>query len=98
MALACTISRHGLYATIDGSRLDNGSYNPKQCGGLSAVLCCAVLRNVMAPLKLQKMGLYVDAWCMVLNDGEALIAERFEAWVHGPSARDLCILLAVYNW
>ena len=29
-----------------------------------AVLCCAVLRNVMAPLKLQKMGLYVDAWCM----------------------------------
>lgn len=63
-----------------------------------AVLCCALLRNVMAPLKLQKMGLYVDAWCMVLNDGEALIAERFEAWVHGPSARDLCILLAVYNW
>ncbi|HHP1360773.1 type II toxin-antitoxin system antitoxin SocA domain-containing protein [Klebsiella variicola] len=52
----------------------------------------------MAPLKLQKMVLYVDAWCMVLNDGEALIAERFEAWVHGPSARDLCILLAVYNW
>lgn len=41
MALACTISRHGLHATIDGSRLDNGSYNPKQCGGLSAVLCCA---------------------------------------------------------
>ncbi len=62
------------------------------------LLCCAVLRNVMAPLKLQKMVLYVDAWCMVLNDGEALIAERFEAWVHGPSARDLCILLAVYNW
>ncbi len=25
------------------------------------LLCCAVLRNVMAPLKLQKMVLYVDA-------------------------------------
>ena len=39
--------------------------------------------DVMTPLKLQKMVFYADAWYMALNDGEELIADRFEAWVHG---------------
>lgn len=54
--------------------------------------------DVMTPLKLQKMVFYADAWYMALNDGEELIADRFEAWVHGPVARDLYIRFADYRW
>lgn len=54
--------------------------------------------DVMTPLKLQKMVFYADAWYMALNDGEELIADRFEAWVHGPVARDLYIRFADYKW
>lgn len=40
-------------------------------------------------LKLQKLVFYADAWHMVLNNGEELIPEQFEAWVHGPVVRGL---------
>lgn len=54
--------------------------------------------DVMTPLKLQKMVFYADAWYMALNDGEELISDRFEAWVHGPVARDLYSRFADYKW
>jgi len=54
--------------------------------------------DVMTPLKLQKMVFYADAWFMALNDGNELIADKFEAWVHGPVARDLYIRFADYKW
>lgn len=54
--------------------------------------------DVMTPLKLQKMVFYADAWYMALNDGEELVADKFEAWVHGPVARDLYIRFADYKW
>ncbi|HHQ2474918.1 TPA: Panacea domain-containing protein [Klebsiella pneumoniae] len=54
--------------------------------------------DVMTPLKLQKMVFYADAWYMALNDGEELIADRFEAWVHGPVARDLYSRFADFKW
>ena len=34
-------------------------------------------------LKLQKLVYYAQAWYLALY-GEALVDERFEAWVHGP--------------
>ncbi|EOV0291184.1 Panacea domain-containing protein [Salmonella enterica] len=45
--------------------------------------------DLMTQLKLQKMVFYADAWYMALHDGEELIADKFEAWVHGPVARAL---------
>ncbi|CAM7768379.1 Antitoxin SocA-like Panacea domain-containing protein [Phytobacter diazotrophicus] len=54
--------------------------------------------DVMTPLKLQKMVFYADAWYMALNDGQELIADRFEAWVHGPVARDLYSRFADFKW
>lgn len=54
--------------------------------------------DVMTPLKLQKMVFYADAWYMALNDDKELIADQFEAWVHGPVARDLYIRFADYKW
>lgn len=40
-------------------------------------------------LKLQKLVFYADAWYMVFNNGNQLIPEQFEAWVHGPVVRSL---------
>jgi len=54
--------------------------------------------DVITPLKLQKMVYYADAWYMALNDGAELVPERFEAWVHGPVARDLYVRFADYKW
>lgn len=54
--------------------------------------------DTMTPLKLQKMVFYADAWFMALNDGSELIADKFEAWVHGPVARDLYVRFADYKW
>ena len=54
--------------------------------------------DVMTPLKLQKMVFYADAWYMALNDNNELIADQFEAWVHGPVARDLYSRFADYKW
>jgi uncharacterized phage-associated protein len=38
----------------------------------------------ITPLKLQKLIYFAHAWYMFLNDGEPLIEEEFQAWVHGP--------------
>lgn len=54
--------------------------------------------DVMTPLKLQKMVFYADAWYMALNEGAELVSDRFEAWVHGPVARDLYARFADYKW
>ncbi|MBV7437296.1 Panacea domain-containing protein [Aeromonas sp. sif2416] len=54
--------------------------------------------DVMTPLKLQKMVFYADAWYMALNDGAELVPDRFEAWVHGPVARELYGRFADYKW
>ncbi|MDS1617147.1 type II toxin-antitoxin system antitoxin SocA domain-containing protein [Escherichia coli] len=54
--------------------------------------------DVMTPLKLQKLVFYADAWYMALNDDQELIPNQFEAWVHGPVARELYIRFADYKW
>lgn len=54
--------------------------------------------DVMTPLKLQKMVFYADAWYMALNEGTELIPEQFEAWIHGPVARDLYNRFSEYKW
>ncbi|EMX52731.1 TPA: Panacea domain-containing protein [Escherichia coli] len=54
--------------------------------------------DVMTPLKLQKMVFYADAWYMALNGGQELIPDQFEAWVHGPVARELYSRFADYKW
>ncbi|HAK5374823.1 TPA: DUF4065 domain-containing protein [Salmonella enterica] len=54
--------------------------------------------DLMTPLKLQKMVFYADAWYMALNDGQELISAQFEAWVHGPVARELYSRFADYKW
>lgn len=54
--------------------------------------------DVMTPLKLQKMVFYADAWYMALRDGAELVPDHFEAWVHGPVARELYVRFAGYKW
>lgn len=44
--------------------------------------------SVMTHLKLQKLVYYAQAWHLVWH-GEPLVAEQFEAWVHGPVSRRL---------
>lgn len=38
----------------------------------------------ISPKKLQKLLYYVEAWYLVNFEGEPLIDEDFEAWIHGP--------------
>ncbi len=40
----------------------------------------------MTHLKLQKLLFYCDAYCLACF-GRELVADRFEAWVHGPVSR-----------
>lgn len=54
--------------------------------------------DVLTPLKLQKLMFYADAWHMVLNDGEELVPQKFEAWVHGPVLRDVYFRFNHYRW
>lgn len=54
--------------------------------------------DLITPLKLQKMVFYADAWYMALNNGEQLIDDQFEAWVHGPVVRALYRRFADYKW
>jgi uncharacterized phage-associated protein len=54
--------------------------------------------DVLTPLKLQKLMFYADAWHMVLNDGEELVPEHFEAWVHGPVLREVYFRFNHYRW
>jgi len=44
--------------------------------------------SVMTHLKLQKLVYYAQAWHLVWQ-GEPLVDEEFEAWVHGPVSRRL---------
>jgi uncharacterized phage-associated protein len=49
-----------------------------------AVICLARARQIdITNLKLQKLLYYCQAWSLVFT-GQALFAERIEAWVHGP--------------
>jgi uncharacterized phage-associated protein len=36
-------------------------------------------------LKLQKLLYYAKAWNLVLNKGEKIFPDEFQAWVHGPA-------------
>lgn len=54
--------------------------------------------DLLTPLKLQKLMFYADAWYMVLNAGEELIPEPFEAWVHGPVHRSTYRRFSEYRW
>lgn len=54
--------------------------------------------DVLTPLKLQKLMFYADAWHMVLHDGEELVPQLFEAWVHGPVLRDIYFRFNQYRW
>lgn len=53
--------------------------------------------DYLSQLKLQKMVYYADAWFLV-NHGEALIEDNFEAWVHGPVVRSLYTRFKDYRW
>lgn len=46
--------------------------------------------DAVTPLKLQKLMYYAHGWCSALN-GEQIISEDFQAWVHGP------VLPSVYS-
>lgn len=54
--------------------------------------------DLLTPLKLQKLMFYADAWHMVLNNGDDLIAEPFEAWVHGPVHRGTYHRFSNHRW
>ena len=40
--------------------------------------------DAISPKKLQKLLRYVEAWYLVNFEGNSLIDEDFEAWIHGP--------------
>jgi len=48
-------------------------------------------------LKLQKLCYYAQAWWLALND-EELIAEDFQAWVHGPVLASQYQRFREYKW
>ena len=48
-------------------------------------------------LKLQKLVYYAQAWHLALH-GEPLIAEGFQAWVHGPVCHSLYQRFKRYGW
>lgn len=54
--------------------------------------------DLLTPLKLQKLMFYADAWHMVMNEGQELIGEPFEAWVHGPVHRGTYNRFSVHRW
>lgn len=62
-------------------------------------LLCAAREHgdYLTPLKLQKLMFYADAWHMVTN-GEELVPDRFEAWVHGPVLRSVYYRFQRYRW
>lgn len=54
-------------------------------------------KQPMTHKKLQKLCYYAQAWNLALH-GEALIAEDFEAWVHGPVCRELYYKYSDRGW
>lgn len=51
----------------------------------------------MTHLKLQKLAYYAQAWHLALLDAP-LVADGFEAWVHGPVARSLYDRFQAHGW
>lgn len=45
--------------------------------------------GAMSHLKLQKLLFYCDAYHLAYFDGESLIPQDFEAWIHGPVCREV---------
>lgn len=54
--------------------------------------------DYLTPLKLQKLMFYADAWHMVMNDGQELIPDPFEAWIHGPVVKSTYQRFNHYRW
>jgi len=48
-------------------------------------------------LRLQKLMYYAQAWYLALN-GEQLIPDAFEAWVHGPALPAVWERFSGYRW
>lgn len=55
------------------------------------------LGDPITNLKLQKLVYYAQAWYLALN-GERLIPDAFEAWVHGPVVPALYERFSAYRW
>jgi uncharacterized phage-associated protein len=53
--------------------------------------------DLITNLKVQKLAYYAQAWNLALRD-EPLVAERFEAWVHGPVSPTLYGRFKEYRW
>ena len=47
--------------------------------------------------KLQKLCYFAQAWYLA-NYGKPLLANRFEAWVHGPVCPDLYVKYRAWGW
>lgn len=54
-------------------------------------------KESMTHKKLQKLCYYAQAWFLA-NHGEALVPNRFEAWVHGPVSPDLYSRYKNWGW
>ena len=54
--------------------------------------------DALTPLKLQKLMFYADAWHMVIKEGQELIPDPFEAWIHGPVVRSIYHRFNHYRW
>lgn len=63
------------------------------------LICCAREHgDYLTPLKLQKLMFYADAWHMVTHAKQELVADSFEAWVHGPVLRSIYHRFNNYRW
>lgn len=54
-------------------------------------------KSPMSHKKLQKLCYYAQAWYLA-NYGDALMPNRFEAWVHGPVSPDLYFQYRDWGW
>ena len=55
------------------------------------------LSDPITNLRLQKLMYYAQAWYLALN-GERLIPDAFEAWVHGPVLPSVWERFSGYGW
>ncbi len=54
-------------------------------------------KESMSHKKLEKLCYYTQAWYLA-NHGEAMMPNRFEAWVHGPVSPDLYSQYKGWGW
>lgn len=54
-------------------------------------------KESMTHKKLQKLCYYAQSWFLA-NQGEPLVVNRFEAWIHGPVCPDLYTQYKDYGW